>query len=225
MTVRGWTLALALVLVAVVMISGSRGLTRVLDEGGPDAVEQELRASLSDIETKLEALAALMPDSAATGDTALAHDPRRLLERHRVIAMRLDSMDGARQIEWRGALPGLRSAIADLEHRTDLAELAVTDTAEALDQLIAGWLYEMQLELDGIERDGDPARVSAYHAGLVNARAAHTRLVERAAGLGGHYTSADVSAKRSLAVELAELRRTVRALRRSISFIPEDTLS
>jgi hypothetical protein len=125
----------------------------------------------------------------------------------------IDSLENAEVEEWRAALPGLRSAVADLEYRTDLAELAALDSVALLDAHVDAWLRDMAQQIETMAKDVGEA---GYDRGLLkDARVEHGRLVERFTALRAGGADNDGALRRSLAQELTELRRTVRALVRS----------
>jgi len=132
----------------------------------------------------------------------------------------IDSLERAGESAWRGALPGLRAAVADLEYRTDLAALATIDSIVALDAHIHVWLQEMARQIESMIEVGEKA---AHDRGMLNdTRVAHARLEQRFMALRQDGADSDGMLRRALAEELTDLRRTVRALVRATRHHPAD---
>jgi hypothetical protein len=217
MTVRGWLSMLAVGLVAAVMISGSGGFVRTEQHAEFDGVRARLDAALDDVEARLQVLetrsGGVRVPVASAADSAPSVAPQQLLARHAAIVACLDSLAQASTSEWRGAMPGLRAAIADLEYRTDLAELASADGAVALDTVMTDWLFQMDEQLAGLSRD---AKTRMDADAINRAGVTQARLAERFAALRRHGNDGDLTPRRALAAEVAELRRSMRALMRSL---------
>jgi hypothetical protein len=214
----GWLLTLSGCAIAVLIVSGSRSISREQDPSNYALVRKEMETSLRVVDARLRALAADLsePNPAAQADSLGIAAPERLRARYDLIVAALDSLEDAPESEWRGALPGLRAALADIEHRTDIAQLAASDSVAELDATLSLWLSDVQSQLDHAERERQRKGGATHRDAFDESRRAHATLSDRFDRLRPHTAAADIRARRSLAEELAVLRREVRALVRSI---------
>jgi hypothetical protein len=242
MKVRGWLLVLVAVVGGGVMLSGSSIWAGPAQHAQFDAEKSELLAALRAVDDRLVQLDAApagsgtLPHSsisavaAATADSSTMSTagpvesvagPEQLRARAAHIFECIDSLERSDEATWRGALPGLRSAIAHLEHRTDLAELSAIDSIDELDAHIEAWLSETGAQITNVTQPG--SAIAYDRDALDEARVMHARIAERFAALRVHRAQGDVALRRALAQELAGLRRSVRAMVRSTRPLPADT--
>jgi hypothetical protein len=201
----------------LLLITGSRGFAHEQDPAKFRKAKSSMEAALRVVESRLMVLErdATLQRRIAQNDSLRSTSPSVLRARHDVIRTRLQSLETAPAAEQRGALPGLRAALADLEHRTDIAQLAAADSATELDATVSAWLAEVGSQLDRAESAGERAAVVTRRDALAESRRTHTVLCDRFDALRSE-SAGDVRAKRALGRELAGLRRDVRALVRSI---------
>jgi len=221
-SMRGWLLSLSIGTLAVLVVSGSRGFAHEQDPAKFHKAKTSMDAALRGVESRLNVLErdAGLQRRIAQNDSLHSASPSVLRARHDVIRARLESLATAPASEQRGALPGLRAALADLEHRTDIAELAAADSVTELDATVSAWLTEVGTQLDRAERSGDRGAVVTRREALASSRRTHAALCDRFAALRDRASASDLTAKRVLGQELAGLRRDVRALVRSMGTNP-----
>jgi hypothetical protein len=204
----GVLLAFLGVVAATAVISGSNAFPRTADDADEFvAARAALEASLDRASVRLSALSSAPHASLAEGAGLRA-------EVDEMAEQALDSLSIGSDDQWRGAMPGLRASVTNLEARIDRAELASFDSVATVDSLLAAWLEDTRLTLTALDAHADPATPFGAHADEIERlRQSRRTLADRLAVLAG--IDDDRGLRVRLGEELIAIRRRVRGLERA----------
>jgi hypothetical protein len=210
----GVLLAFLGVVAATAVISGSNAFPRTADDADEFvAARAALEASLDRASVRLSALSSAPHASLAEG-AGLRAEVDEMAERGLAIQQALDSLSIGSDDQWRGAMPGLRASVTNLEARIDRAELASFDSVATVDSLLAAWLEDTRLTLTALDAHADPATPFGAHADEIERlRQSRRTLADRLAVLAG--IDDDRGLRVRLGEELIAIRRRVRGLERA----------
>lgn len=213
----GAFLALAAVATAAAVISGANALPHPANDDADFAgARAAFEASLDRAAVRLDAMAAAVPVHPDSGAPSIRAEIDQLAERRLAIVRALDSVAAGPDDDWRGAMPGLRASVTDLEAKIDRTQILATDSVPDIDALLGRWLSDAERSLTALDDFAERVPGFATHADEIDSlRETRNAIAERFGEIAG--VDDDRELRDGLGEEIIAVRRRLRALERATS--------